>query len=134
MTKEKSENLVITVTKPCGVVLPEVSVGSPEERRGLTLLPGENSVSPAYWDQVKKNPGVRVYLSSGVVRNDGAGVAVPMTTDISKMNVDEANKILGAISDIDRLREIKKSDKRKSIGAFCDDRIEKILEENESKG
>jgi hypothetical protein len=135
MTKNKEDkNLIVVVTKACGVVLPEVEIGSPEERRGLTLLPGQNDVSSKYWEQVKDNPGVKIYRKAGILRNDGPGVAVPMTTDISKMNIEEARVIINAIGEIERLRDIKEADKRKTIGAICDDRIEKILDENESKG
>ena len=129
-----NEMLRIAVNRPCGIVLPppkDPSVVEEEERDGVTLLPGENSVSKAYWDQVKDNPGVRIQCLADVLEDRGPGVAVPLSTKWDEIDVKEAKPLIAAIGDIKRLSEIKKIVKTKALKSLCKQRIEEILDAKE---
>jgi hypothetical protein len=143
-----SKNLVITVTKAHGVILPAVAPPDQnepgnfkaetitelaEEQAGLMLLPGQNSVTPGYWDWCKKNPGVKIWLKADIVRNDGTGVAVPLATDFDSLTLARAKEFIGKINDVGALNRIKDDTKKKKLIDICNKRIDEVLAENEKK-
>lgn len=125
-------DLVVVMHRPSGMLLPPATSMREEERRGLMLLPGENTVSAVYWDAVKSNPGVKIALGAGDLQNKGEGVAKPLVDDWSAITLAKAKELLEQIEDVPKLSDIKKKAKKKGLRDLCAKRIEVILSENET--
>lgn len=137
---EKSEpensdkNFVIDVSRTSGIQLPPVEgLENPEERDGLMLLPGQNDVSKKCWDAVKENPGIRIFLRAGYLKNTGEGKAVPIVTDWNKLAPRRAEEILEQIEDIEKIQAIKSEAKKKTLISLCEKRIDDIMDEREAE-
>jgi hypothetical protein len=129
---DKNEKLVIVVCQPRAYILPPVKDASdPHEREGVTLIPGENNVSRDLWDKVKDNPGVKIHHQTGVLKNKGAGKAVSVLSDWESMTPKQVEDMISGIKEIDTVRKIEKQLKSKKAIAYCKQRVEQILEENE---
>ncbi len=125
-------NLVIEVIRSSGIQLPPVKgLEKPEERDGLMLLPGQNDVSKEYWDVALKNPGVKVGLRAGHLKNLGPGQAVPLVTDWNALPLRRAEEILNQIDDLETIQKIKSEAKKKQLISLCEARADKILEDQE---
>lgn len=127
------DKIVIVNTEKRGIQLPEASSELSEERQGLLLLPGENSVSAGYWANVQDNPAVKIWLRVGYLKNKGAGEAVPLATDWNALSLDKARSLVAKIDDVMSLNKIKKSAKKKNLRSIVDERIKELLDEGEAE-
>lgn len=123
-------NLVIELTRPSGFLLPSTSAGTEEEKTGKMLLPGENTVSAACWEEAQKNPGVRIAISARVLLKKGEGEADETVGDWNSVTLPKAAQVLVKIEDLDKLHTIKKKAKKKGLVDLVSARIESVLEEN----
>ncbi len=57
------------------------------------LLPGENNVPSAYWDKIKSNKAVRIYLASDVPKGNGARYLVNKGEGEAKQTLDGLDNI-----------------------------------------
>jgi hypothetical protein len=108
--------------------LPPAASELAAEKQGLVLLPGENSVSESYWNEVKSNPSVKIQLRKKILINEGEGKAKPLARDFSALTIEEVEKMVGRLSDVESVEKVKKSVNKAGAVKACDDRIKAIEE------
>jgi len=126
--KDKIKKLIILVNEPRSVELPAGESELPEESRGLLLLPGENAVTEAYWNNVKGNPGVKIYLSGGVIENKGTGEARPLNKSLDSLSAKEAQIRISKIDEVRILQNVKENTKKQAILRLINKRITDLVE------
>ena len=89
-------NLVIENTEPRLVELPDVEPkGDNAGYTAYKLSPGENDVPSEYWDAIVSNPGVKICLAVGTIKNNGEGKATSILADLSKIPQQAALRHIG---------------------------------------
>jgi hypothetical protein len=128
-------NLVIVNTRPTLVELPDVKTQIDDDDGNLLaegwnpqrLLPGENNVSADYWDAVKGNPGVKVLLAAGYLRNQGQGVARAILDTLDSLPMDEAKKQIGKCIDMALLTKWGDTTKRDPLKRLITERKQELV-------
>ena len=123
------KNIVIKVTEPRAVVLPGLDSSRPEERAGLTLIPGENDVTAGYWQAAKKNPAVKIYVAAGIIVEQGEGKAVPLNKGLDGLTVKEALAKIAKIDSVQMLKDLREATTKKGIISELDKRIDALVAE-----
>jgi hypothetical protein len=81
---------VIEVMKPKGIRLKPQPAGTSEERIGLMLLPGENTVTESFWQLAVKERNVRTRLATGTLKDRGPGKANAYTNGLDSLGLNQA--------------------------------------------
>jgi len=128
------DNLIIVNNRPAAVMLPAFAqsenpnpVTQIAERQGLTLLPGENDVSAAYWKHCSTNPAVKIWLACEYLENKGGGKAKSFAEGIDSLTVAEAVKRIGASDSVKLISNWKNETKKKTVAKACEDRIAELV-------
>lgn len=124
--------IVIKVMQPRAVMLPSASSTVEGEREGARLIPGPNTLSADYWDGVKQNPAVKLWLEAGILQYEGAGSAKPLTESLDSQTVTEAIKTVSKITDVETLLQLKAGTTKKGIVTALDARIAELQQTPEA--
>jgi hypothetical protein len=127
-------NLVIRNTEPRLVELPSVEPIVDDEgnvtRDGYIpyrLVPGENDVPKAYWDIVKSNPAVKLYLATGTLVNAGEGKAASLVNNLDSLPPNVALKHIGNCENIAVLNDWKAGTTQLGYKKAIEERIAEIV-------
>ena len=134
MSDSKPRNIVITVNRPSAVFLPGPSKDAsykvtPDIATGQMLLPGENDVNSAYWDDVKGNGTVKMYLACKILANRGVGKAQEIVDGLDEMTVSAASKFIKECTDVPQLMDWKAKSEKAGIQKAIDSRIAVLIDE-----
>lgn len=131
MSKE-SKNLIIEVTEPRAVELPEWTVPGTDVVLATKLVPGENNVDERYWKFATKNPGVKIWLAAGVLKNKGEGEANELAAmGLDGVTVKEAQDKIASVKSLAILNQWKSTSTKKGILTALDNRIREIIKEQD---
>lgn len=127
-------NLVIKNHAKTLIELPDVPVKTDKNgkvtREGYIayrLLPGENDVPGAYWDIVKSNPGVKIFLAAGKIENTGEGKARSILAGLDKLAPDTAIRHVGACENLAVLKDWRSNTESIGMRKLIDERMLEIV-------
>lgn len=126
-------NLVILVKGAQGIELPSVE---PKGKAGKItepgfhpqkLVPGENDVDSAYWDKVKSNPAVKMWLACELLVNKGEGKAKPLIESLDKLSPEVALRHIGRCETISVLNSWKESTDNPAYRKAIGERVQELV-------
>ena len=125
-------NLVIVVTKPQGVELPSVEAKQKGQRvepgyHPQKLIPGENDVDSDYWDKIKGNPAVKMWLACKILVNQGEGKAKPLIASLDTMSPDVALRHIGNCESVEILNDWKAKTSNPALSKAIVVRIQELV-------
>jgi hypothetical protein len=127
-------NLVIVVTEPRGVELPNVAPKVSKEGKvtapgfhAQKLLPGENDVDSAYWNKVKGNPAVKQWLAVKLLKNNGEGKARSIIASLDNLAPDVALRHIGNCENVGLLNDWKAGTKGAGLRKAIEERILEVV-------
>ena len=91
------------------------------------LLPGESDVPAAYWDLVKGNPGVKIFLAAGKISNAGEGKAQSILAGLDKLGGDAALKHVGKCENMEVLRGWRDGTESIGLRKLIDERMLEVV-------
>lgn len=127
-------NLIIENTGPRLVELPNVYPKTDKAGKvtapgfhAQKLIPGENDVDAAYWDAVKGNPGVKILLACGDLKNRGEGKARSILADLDKLSPEVALRHIGNCENVTVLQEWKAATQNLSLRKTIEERVLELI-------
>lgn len=128
-------NLVIVNTEPRLHELPNVHakfdpdtrVVTQEGHQAFRLLPGENNVPSEYWAIVKSNPGVRIALATGSIRNTGEGTASVTLASLDKISASAAMTHIGNCENVQVLSDWKANTQNIALRKAIEERVLELI-------
>lgn len=105
----KSISLVIENNRPTLIQLPGIPAvvvdGDVErpEMPSMKLMPGQNTVMREYWDLVKGNSGVKIWLAAGYLMNLGEGEAREILATLDVLEPHIARKAIEGTKNMELL-------------------------------
>lgn len=116
------DNLIIVNNEPRGIVLPPKNA----KGVGITLLPGENSVSREEWDFVKKNPAIKQFINVGFLEDKGVGKARPILETLDGVTMEEARSYIKRERTKEQLNKWVSGTTSEYLRKLCEQRISKL--------
>lgn len=127
-------NIVIKNHAKTLVELPDVPVKIDKNGKVLRegfiayrLLPGENDVPSEYWDLIKGNPGVKIFLAANKIENMGEGTARSILAGLDKLAPDAAIRHVGACENLDVLKDWRKNTDNIGMRKLIEERMLELV-------
>lgn len=135
-TEAKQQNTVIENTQKCGIGLPPNKEGqvliiqdSADSGYRNLLIPGDNEIETAYWNEIKNNPMVQIWLKTGDIRDKGLGTAQQINLDWAHISESRLQNVLENLDDLEKINDIRNQVKSQSMRKLCDLRAKTIVDE-----
>lgn len=137
-TEAKQQNTVIENTQKCGIGLPPDKEGrvlivqdSAETGYRNLLIPGENEVETVYWNEIKNNPMIQIWLKTGDIKDKGPGIAQQVNLDWAHISESRLQSVLDNLDDLEKINQIKTQVKSQNLRKLCDNRAKAVIDSGE---